>query len=296
MPMTITPTPATLGATITGVRLAALADREWQKIRQAFLDHAVLFFPDQHLGAAAQLAFAQRFGDIEVLAEGMTTIPISNKSADGNFFTPDSHRMQLLRGNEGWHTDSSYMPLSAKASVLSAHVLPGEGGNTEWADARAAYAALDEATRSRIAGLNAYHSYFHSQRKLGHQVEVGAGYGFFAGEPPLRPLVKVHPETGRPALFLGRHAGCIPGLDDAEAERLVEELMAFTCQPPRTWTHHWQIGDVVVWDNRCVLHRALPYDYRQERVLMHTRIKGDPASESALNAPAQSPVVAGDPR
>jgi alpha-ketoglutarate-dependent taurine dioxygenase len=285
--MTITPTAATIGATITGVDLAALDEAEWQTIRRAFLDYAVLFFPRQHLDSAAQLAFARRFGEIEVLVEGMTTIPISNKGADGKFLEVDSDRMKLLRGNEGWHTDSSYMPLAAKASVLSAQVIPREGGETEWADARAAYDALDEATKARIAHLNAYHSYFYSQAKMGHRVEVGAGYGFFDGEPPLRPLVKVHPETGRPALFIGRHASRIPGTDDAEAERLLDSLMAFTCQPPRTYTHHWQAGDVAVWDNRCVLHRARPYDYGKERVLMHTRIKGDPATESALNASAQ---------
>jgi alpha-ketoglutarate-dependent taurine dioxygenase len=284
--MNIRPTDATLGATITGVDLAALSDDQWRAIEVAFLDYAVLFFPGQHLSADAQLAFAMRFGDIEILAEGLTTIPIANTAADGQLLDADSHRMKLLRGNEGWHTDSSYVPLAAKASVLSAHVLPAGGGSTEWADARAAYAALDEATRTRVTGLNAYHSYFYSQAKIGHQVAVGAGYGFFDGEPPLRPLVKLHPVTGRPALYIGRHAASIPGLDNAEAEVLLAELMAFTCQPPRVCTHHWQVGDVAVWDNRCLLHRARPYDYREVRVMMHTRIKGDPATETALNASA----------
>ena len=120
-----------------------------------------------------------------------------------------------LRGNEGWHTDSSYMPLAAKASVLSAQVVPSAGGETEWADMRAAYDALDEATRRRIAGLSAHHSLYHSQAKIGHVVQTGAGYGFHTKGAPLRPLVKVHPVTGRPALFIGRHAYGIPGLDEA---------------------------------------------------------------------------------
>ena len=284
MSMRIEPTAATLGATVTGVDLSALDDAEWRAIEAAFLEYAVLIFPAQHLSNAAQVAFATRFGEIEVLVENMQTVPISNKAPDGTLYTADSHRMQLLRGNEGWHTDSSYMPLAAKASVLSAHVVPAAGGETEWADARAAYAALDGTTRERIAELTAYHSFFYSQAKLGHHVEVGAGYGFFAGEPPLRPLVKFHPVTGRPALYIGRHAGRIPGLGDAEAEALLDRLMTLTCQPPRILAHTWQAGDIAVWDNRCVLHRARPYDYRAERVMMHTRIKGDPATESALNA------------
>jgi alpha-ketoglutarate-dependent taurine dioxygenase len=137
--------------------------------------------------------------------------------------------------------------------------------------------------RERIATLTAYHSFFYSQAKIGHQVAVGAGYGFFDGEPPLHPLVKVHPETGVPALYIGRHAGRIPDLADAAAEQLLQELLTFTCQSPRTFRYAWQPGDVVVWDNRCLLHRACPYDHREERVMMHTRVKGEPASESALN-------------
>ena len=284
MALTIRPTDATLGATITGVDLATLTDDNWRAIESAFHEHAVLFFPSQHLTADAQLAFAMRFGDIEILVEGLKTVSIANTSVDGRLLDETSHRMQLLRGNEGWHTDSSYVPLAAKASVLSAHVLPSAGAHTEWADARAAYDALDGATKARIANLSAYHSYFYSQAKIGHQVAVGAGYGFFEGEPALRPLIKTHPVTGRPALYIGRHAASIPGLEPPEARALLDELLAFTCQPPRVYTHRWQPGDVAVWDNRCVLHRARPYNYREQRVMMHTRIKGDPATETAINA------------
>ena len=284
MSLHVHPTDATLGAVITGVSLASLDAPQWQAIETAFYQYGVLFFPAQHLSAQAQLEFAQRFGEIEVLVEGMQTVPIANKGPDGALLAQDAERMKLLRGNEGWHTDSSYMPLAAKASVLSAHVLPSAGSQTQWADPRAAYDALDSAMRTRIAQLDAYHSYFYSQAKLGHQVEVGSAYGFFDGEPPLRPLVKVHPVTGRPALYLGRHAAGILGMEQAEAEALLAQLNDFICQPPRVYTHHWQVGDVAVWDNRCVLHRARPYDYREERVMMHTRIKGDPASENALNA------------
>ena len=284
MALTLKTMDATLGATVTGVDLSQLSADEWSEIESAFLEHRVLIFPAQHLSADDQLAFAKRFGEIEILVENMTTIPISNKGEDGTLLDDETHQMKLLKGNEGWHTDSSYVPLAAKASMLSAHIVPSKGGETEWADPRDAYDELDEVTKARIANLTSYHSYFVSQAKVGHKVAVGAGYGFFEGEPPLRSLVKTHPVTGRPALYIGRHAGAIPGLSDNEAEQLLDELMSFICQPPRTFTHSWAPGDIAVWDNRCVLHRARPYDHREERLMMHTRIKGDPKSESALNA------------
>jgi len=283
MSITITPTSATLGAIVTDVNLSALDDAQWPTIEDAFHQYGLLIFPGQHLDGQAQIAFARRFGDLEILVEDMTSIPVSNKDEEGELLEDDSFRMQLLMGNEGWHTDSSYVHLAAKASVLSAHVVPKQGGETEWADPRAAYDALDEATRKRIADLAAYHSYFYSQAKIGHKVAVGEAYGFFEGEPPLRPLIKVHPVTGRPALYIGRHAGQIPGFDLPESEKLLDELMTFICQPPRTFMHRWTPGDVAVWDNRCLLHRTRPYDHREEREMIHTRIKGEVASETSLN-------------
>ena len=127
---TVTPTDATLGAVVTGVDLADLSDAAWRAVEEAFHEHAVLVFPDQHLSAEAQIAFAQRFGEIERLTpnEKLLAVPISNLRADGGIAGEDDDHVQILRGNEGWHTDSSYMPVSARASVLSAHVLPSEGG------------------------------------------------------------------------------------------------------------------------------------------------------------------------
>lgn len=272
----------TLGAEVTGVALTALDAAQWQAIEQAFNDHALLVFPAQHLDDAAQLAFARRFGDIEVLVEGKTTIAISNRGEQGQPLREDSVFMQLLRGNEGWHTDSSYMPLAAKASVLSARVVPSEGGETEWADMRAAYEALDVDMRARLERLSAYHSLFYSQSRIGAVAKVGDYYGFNEGEAPRRALVKIHPDTGRRALFIGRHACNIPGMDAAESEALLDGLMDFACRAPRVYRHRWQPGDIVVWDNRCLLHRARPYDYRQPRVMMHTRVRGNPDTESAL--------------
>ena len=282
--MQVTPTEATLGAVVTGINLASLGESAWRGVEDAFHKHAVLIFPGQHLNAEAQIAFGARFGQVEQLVPGMEIVPISNQRKDGSLMADSEHQMQVLIGNEGWHTDSSYMPISAKASILSAHVLPDAGGETEWADMRTAYDALDDAMRARIEGLAAYHSLFHSQAKIGHRAKVGASYGFYDGEPPLRPLVKRHPVTGRTALYIGRHAYGIPGLSEQASEQLLAELVNFACQPPRTLQHRWSVGDVVIWDNRCVLHRARPYDHRQARVMQHTRIQGDPATESALSA------------
>jgi len=182
------------------------------------------------------------------------------------------------------------MPLAAKASVLAAKVVPSTGGQTEWADMRAAYDELDQEMKEKIADLSAYHSLYYSQAKIGHDVEQGAGYGFHREDPPLRPLVKVHPATGRKALYIGRHAYGIPGLEESDSERLLDDLLTFACRPPRTFMHDWEPGDIVVWDNRCVLHRARPYDYSKARVMRHTRIAGDPKTETASNTTLKSNV------
>jgi alpha-ketoglutarate-dependent taurine dioxygenase len=164
--------------------------------------------------------------------------------------------------------------------VLSARVVPRSGGDTEWADMRAAYDALDDATRRRIANLRAYHSIVYSQAKAGFGSTVGYG---MSESPQLRPLIKVHPVTGRPALFIGRHAHAIPGLEPDESDRLLSDLLDAACRPPRIYRHHWEPGDVVVWDNRCVLHRACEWDLTEPRVMVHTRVAGDPATESAVS-------------
>lgn len=282
----IAPLDATFGATITGVDLGRLSGAQWRAIEDAFHRHALLVFPGQHLAPEAQTGFAARFGAIEEIVAGHRAVPISNRKADGTLMAADDYGMKIMKGNEGWHTDSSYMSVSAKASCLQAHVVPAKGGQTEWADMRAAFDALDDATRARIAGLSAFHSLRHSQAKIGHEAAVGSSYGMMDGTPPLRPLVKTHPVTGRKSLFIGRHAFGIPGLPDEESERLLADLVSFACQAPRTYRHEWQPGDVCIWDNRCLLHRARPFDLAEPRVMWHVRISGDPATERALNRAA----------
>jgi len=277
----IEPLDATLGAVVTGVRLASVDDITCQAIEEAFHDHAVLVFPGQGLTHEEQRGFALRFGELDSLNESHGYVPIANTNRDGSVRPASDPLMAILRGNQGWHTDSSYMPVSAKASMLSAHVVAPKGGATEWADMRAAYDDLDPALRARIDGLSAYHSIVYSQLRAGENLVDGA-YGYDVEVEPLRLLVKVHPATGRRALFIGRHAHGIPGLAEQESTALLDELLAFACQPPRVYTHHWQVGDLVVWDNRCVLHRAEPWDWSEPRVMVHTRVAGDPTTEAAL--------------
>ena len=281
MQPTITPLDATLGATVTDIDLATMDEATWHIVEDAFHQYAMLVFPAQNLSEEAQIAFALRFGDMELLRPDadQQAVSISNQKDDGSVDRADEYRYKTQRGNEGWHTDSSYMPLAAKASVLSAQVVPSAAGGTEFADMRAGYDALDATTKNRIADLSAYHSLYQSQAKIGYAIATGSGYGYHNKGAPLRPLVKVHPVTGRKALFVGRHAFRIPGLDDAEANAFLDELTDFACQAPRTYEHSWKTGDAIIWDNRCVLHRARPYDYSEARVMRHTRVAGEPEDD-----------------
>jgi alpha-ketoglutarate-dependent taurine dioxygenase len=285
MQPTITPLDATLGATITDIDLATMDEATWAIVENAFHQYALLIFPAQNLTEDAQIAFARRFGEHEMLRDDdAKAVDISNERGDGGVWSDGEYVYKVLRGNEGWHTDSSYMPLAAKASALSAQVVPSSGGETEWADMRAAYDALDGAMKDRIADLSAYHSLYQSQAKMGYEIETGAGYGYHTKGAPLRPLVKTHPVTGRKALFVGRHAYRIPGMDDEAANALLDELTSGACQAPRTYLHRWREGDIIIWDNRCVLHRARPYGYDEVRVMRHTRVAGEPEDDLAPTA------------
>lgn len=276
----IEPIDATFGAVVTGVKLAALDDATWHDLHAAWLQYALLIFPDQHLTRDEQIAFAKRFGPLE-----FELAPLSNVKADGTLIAEDSDIGKVLKGNMGWHCDSTYMPLQAKGAVFSALIVPKSGGRTGWADMRAAYDALEDDLRAKVERLAAHHSLRYSQAKIGHKPKPGSdysGYGFHDGPIPLRPLVKIHPETGRKSLVIGRHAYDIPNMDAAESERLLQELVDFACQPPRIYHHEWKPGDAVVWDNRCLLHQATPWDMSEPRVMWHSRIAGDPVSEAGL--------------
>jgi alpha-ketoglutarate-dependent taurine dioxygenase len=276
---------ATFGGIVRGVELRALDDETWRALHEAWLELALLIFPGQFLTRDEQDAFARRFGELEFPAA-----PISNLGSDGTVHSdPDDDRVKGLRGNEGWHHDSTYMPVQAKGAVFTAEIVPSEGAATGWADMRAAYEALDDETRNLVQHLSAHHSLYYSQGRAGYlpskKNDAGGyiGYGYHDGEAPLRPLVKVHPATGRPNLVIGRHAYDIVGMEPDESERLLDRLADEACLPPRTYHHQWEVGDAVIWDNRRLMHRGTPFDMTRPRRMWHTRIAGERPSELATN-------------
>ena len=289
MAITVTPTDATLGAFVTGVALRSIDDEQFRAIELAWFDHGVLIFPDQHLTHDEQVEFSRRFGALERLAESKSATQrvdisrISNVRPDGVVVSDQSApNIRMIIGNMGWHSDSSFRPVSAKASLLSAHVLPAEGGETEFADMRAAYDALDDARKRELEMLSGTHSYAYSQGKVGGLEEV------FTPEARARmvdvehPIVRTHPSTGRKSLFIGRHVYRVTGMDDTDAQAMLDDLISWACRPPRVYRHRWTVGDIVIWDNRCILHRAMPWDLHEPRVMWHTRVAGDGVNEFAL--------------
>lgn len=274
------------GASVTGVDLKSLTDDEFATIHAAFLQHGFLLFPGQHLDEAGSIAFGERFGELEFGGQPMANQRKHKDGTLGEIFDIDTQLMRTNVGNETWHTDSTYKPISSKCAMLSAVVVPDEAGETELADMRAAYAALDDETKERIESLSAYHSTNFSQANDLGDFPSSNGEGLYGsvyhGEAYLRPLVKVHPETGVKSLFVGRHAFGIPGLERSESRELLRSLLEFVVsEESRVYSHSWTPGDTMIWDNRFVLHRARPYDYTKPRVLIGTRVAGDPASELA---------------
>ena len=276
MSIQIEPSGRTLGATVRGVRLGHLSQSEWEAIEEAFHRFGVLTFPGQHLAEEEQIEFARRFGDLEHVS-----VPISNQRKDGSVLKDDTHRYWILRGNERWHHDSSFMPLAAKASSLSALVVPSEGGQTEWADARAGFDALNSQMQEVLYSLSARHSNYWSHEQLAQPTTTGESYGFHTLGAPLRPLIKIHPVTERKAVYSGRHAYGIEGFSAEDSRLFLKKLIEFIAQPPRVWGIDWEPGDFAIFDNRCVMHRVQPYDYSEPRVMRHTRVAGDPLTEFA---------------
>ena len=283
--MHITPVPGKVfGAIVTEVALDSLADDAFDRIQGAFLEFGFLLFPRQFLTDETSAAFGARFGELEFAASPMSN---QERHADGNYgriYGLNTQRMRTNVGNEAWHTDSTYKPISSKCAMLSAVKVPATGGETELADMRAGYAALDAATKERIATLCAYHSTQYSQANDVGDFPPQDENSIYHGEAYLRPLVKVHPQTGVKNLFVGRHAFGIPGLSREESRKLLRGLVDFVVSDPaRVYSHTWQPGDTLLWDNRALLHRAKPYDYGDARVLIGTRVAGDPATELAYH-------------
>jgi len=278
------PLPASFGARITNIRLTQIDESIFAQIYAAWQQYALLIFPGQHLSDAEQQRFARRFGE---LVPGLEAAEISNVLPDGSLRdNPDDDMMKIIRGNMHWHQDNTYMPLQAKGAVFSAKVVPRDRGDTAFADMRAAYDALDPQTRALVDTLSARHSLAHSQKKLGEQTKSDnseyIGYGLDVDEIPLRPLFKTHPETGRRALAVGRHAFIIEGWSEAESVQLLDRLNAFAVSNEQwIYQHRWAAGDVLVWDNRCLMHKACDWNFSEKRVMLHSRIAGDPVTEAA---------------
>ena len=296
----VKPLPATtFGALITGIDLANLSSRSWVDIEAAFIEHGMLIFPAQHLAADAQAVFAKRFGALEGGGSKGTDSArsISNRHPDKRVLTEhDPTWLTLSYPTRHWHMDGTFNLVPPKICMLSAVSTSSHGGQTGFADMCAAYDALDQPTKAKIASLNAYHSnLIGTTRVLPHQNQadltklVGdtpqdGHYGLgYRADAPLRPLVKYHPVTSRPTLFVGRHVFSIPGMSPQASESFLNELARSACCPPRVYEHEWQVGDLIVFDNRRLLHRAGAYDEQGEtRELLTCRIAGDAATDAGL--------------
>ena len=282
--LTIDRLDACFGAHIHGVSIAEVDDRTSRLLKELLVEYGLLVFPNQHVTLEEQNAFAQRFGPLEFPAAAITNI-----APDGTVLTDQAHdTVKSIRGNEGWHHDSTYMPIQAFGAVVSAEIVPPDRAPTGFADMRAAFDAMDEQAKSRLRSMRAKHSLYYSQERSGYlptQQDDGsyAMYGYHNKETPIRPLVKVHPDTGRENLLIGRHAHEVEGLDPAESEAFLDELNDAACGTDNVHFHEWEVGDVVVWDNRRLMHRASEFDLTHPRRIWHTRIAGNPLSEAADN-------------
>ena len=258
-------------AHITGIALGEPPSSDTIRIvEEAMADFAVVTIRGSRANDDQHLAFSRAFGPLELppdmgiksqasphrrIAPGL--YDVSNLDQDGNLLGPDSIRRGYSRGNELFHADSSFNPLPSKWSMLLAHIVPPTGGNTEFIDLRAVYDSLDEAMKARLEGLTAEHSYWHSRRKAGFE-EVTPEME--AAMPGARhPIVRTS-ASGRKTLFIGAHAARIVEMDERQGQALLDELYAIATQPHFIYSHAWQIGDLVIWDNRCTLHRATRFD------------------------------------
>jgi alpha-ketoglutarate-dependent 2,4-dichlorophenoxyacetate dioxygenase len=271
---------------VTGIDLRAPLDAATVAAIEAGMDrYGVLHFPRQDIADAEQLAFGRCFGELERAtgdiaqgAERRLAEPhlndISNLGKDGEVLARDDRRRLFGLGNMLWHSDSSFKATPAKYSILSARVLTSRGGNTEFADMRAAWDTLDDATRAAIRDLVAEHSQLYSRGALGFDdwtEEERARW-----QPVPQRLVRRHPVTGRLSLFLASHAGAIRGMPVPEARMLLRDLTEHATQRERVHVHRWALHDLVMWDNRVTMHRARAYPAEEVRELRRTTV-GDVA-------------------
>jgi taurine dioxygenase len=275
----IIPRGAALGAEITGANLKNLDDASFTRLLQAWHDHSVLLIRSQKLRDQELIGFSRRLGDLDWapiqetgrrFVEGMPEIYIvSNVKRDGEPIG------SLGDGEAVWHTDMSYLEVPPKASLLYALEVPPTGGNTSFCTMYGVYDALPAKLKERIAGL-----------RIKHDGTYNSGGYLRQGVKPtddpmtspgaVHPLVCTHPVTGRRMLYLGRRRNAyLIGLELAESEALLDELWSYVDQPELAWEHKWRVGDVVLWDNRCTMHRRDAFDPKSRRILHRTQVKGE---------------------
>jgi alpha-ketoglutarate-dependent 2,4-dichlorophenoxyacetate dioxygenase len=284
MAIRVKPLHPEIGAEVTGLDLReTVAPAVFAEIEAAFYRYAVLVFPGQPLTDDQQIAFSRLFGPLETSPEYAGSkksrlnrpeiADISNLDPEGRVMSAEDKRLLFNRGNQLWHTDSSFKYVPARCSLLSAREIPPVGGETEFADMRAAYDALSAEKRRALDGLIVEHSIFRSRSLI--------GFSEFNEEirrelPPVQQLlVRRHPGSGRKTLYLASHASHVVGWPVEEGRKLIEELVQFATQPQFVYQHHWRAGDLVMWDDRCTMHRGRPYDDTKYRRDMHRTTVSD---------------------
>lgn len=258
------------GAEIVGIDLAQpVDDALYARIHSAFLERQLLLFRDQDLPPANHVALGRRFGEVQVHvmnqyhADGFPELYfLTNLDEQGN---PSGRHPD--RGTLAWHTDGSWRRVTGQATMLYAVEVPVEGGETHFCDMYGAYSALSDEMKSRLEGARAVHNLdFSRSRRHGEEPMTEAQK---REAPPVEhPVVRTHAETGRKCIFLGDHAETIVGLDYPQGRSLVEKVNALAVRPELTYRHRWHERDLVIWDNRCLMHRSTPYDTARERRVM----------------------------
>jgi taurine dioxygenase len=278
LPFAVRPLTPNLGAEILGVELAnGVSDDVFKAVYQAFLRYQVLLFPPQDVPPGDQVKFARQFGRVQIHV-------MNQYHADG---FPELYRLSNLdeqgqpngkhpdKGTLYWHTDGSWRRVTGQATIIYGEVVPKVGGETHFCDMYGAYERLDPAWKARIAALRAIHNLdFSRTRRHGEDPMTEEQR---RETPPVdHPIVRTHPETGRKCLYLGDHAESIVGMPYADGRALIEELNALAVHPDLTYEHRWTPKELIVWDNRCVMHRATPYDpVTQARVVRRCTVLGE---------------------
>jgi alpha-ketoglutarate-dependent 2,4-dichlorophenoxyacetate dioxygenase len=285
MPATIRQIGTVFAGEVSGVDTGrSVAPEDVAAIEAGMDKYAVLVFRNQKLTDEQQMAFSRNFGALENARGGNITKPedkrlgsgmndVSNLGKDGKPLPLDSRQRMFNLGNMLWHSDSSFRAIPAKYSLLSARVVNPKGGDTEFADMRAAYDALDDDTRREIDDLVCEHSLMYSRGSLGMTDYTEEEKVLF--KPVRQRLVRTHPVTGRRSLYLSSHAGTILGLPTPAARILLRDLAEHATQPRFVYVHKWKVDDLVMWDNRQTMHRGRRYDESQARDVRRTTVAGD---------------------